>query len=93
MRQLISLVSTYKLKLMFWENEKKIHLRHAMEDIRDIKHIAIMIGPEGGFDDAEMEEAKKSGFITVSLGERILRTETASILSVGLIQYEFGDIG
>ncbi|MCR5791756.1 MAG: 16S rRNA (uracil(1498)-N(3))-methyltransferase [Lachnospiraceae bacterium] len=54
--------------------------------------IGIFIGPEGGFDDAEIEEALQLGFETVSLGKRILRTETAglAILSVLMMELEYG---
>jgi hypothetical protein len=52
-----------------------------------------MAGPEGGLTGKEVKEAEASGFIPVSLGKRILRTETASIISVGLIRYELGSEG
>ncbi len=52
-----------------------------------------MIGPEGGFTSQEIEKAKACGFITATLGPRILRAETATIAASVLIQYLFGDIG
>lgn len=52
-----------------------------------------MVGPEGGFAEEEVEFAKREGFIPVKLGQRILRTETAAITLIGIIQYELGDLG
>jgi 16S rRNA (uracil1498-N3)-methyltransferase len=52
-----------------------------------------MVGPEGGFDPEEVRRAKEMGFIPVSLGRRILRTETAAIVLVGILQYELGNLG
>ena len=57
------------------------------------KSIGIFIGPEGGFDDAEIQKAREAGFSTISLGKRILRTETAglTILSILMFQIETED--
>jgi 16S rRNA (uracil1498-N3)-methyltransferase len=55
--------------------------------------IYVMVGPEGGFTDREVKLAKEKGFIPVKLGQRILRTETAAISMVGILQYVLGDLG
>ncbi|MCG2710384.1 MAG: 16S rRNA (uracil(1498)-N(3))-methyltransferase [Thermodesulfovibrionales bacterium] len=52
----------------------------------------VLIGPEGGFTKDEVELAVSKGLITVSLGKRILRAETAAISAVALIQFLLGDI-
>ena len=52
-----------------------------------------LIGPEGGFSPDELVEAKAAGFQSVSLGRRVLRTETAAIVAISLLQYELGDLG
>ena len=54
----------------------------------DIKKINIIIGPEGGFDETEVDTARKNGLVTVTLGARILRTETASPAVCAAIMYE-----
>jgi 16S rRNA (uracil1498-N3)-methyltransferase len=54
--------------------------------------IYMMVGPEGGFTQEEAILAKAVGFIPVKLGQRILRTETAAIIMVGILQYELGDL-
>lgn len=51
---------------------------------------ALIAGPEGGLTDEEEAEARAAGFKAVSLGPRVLRTETAAILGVGLLAYELG---
>ncbi len=50
--------------------------------------VSVFIGPEGGFDESEVEEAKKAGAETVSLGKRILRTETAGFTTAAILMYE-----
>lgn len=58
-----------------------------------ISSAAVLIGPEGGFNLAEVERAGEYGFTTLQLGTRILRAETAAICAVSLLQSHFGDIG
>ena len=54
--------------------------------------VYVMVGPEGGFTEEEVGQARDQGFIPVKLGQRILRTETAAITLVGILQYELGDL-
>ena len=54
--------------------------------------LTVVIGPEGGWSDAELDLAISSGLIPVHLGPRILRTETAAITAVTLAQYHYGDL-
>jgi 16S rRNA (uracil1498-N3)-methyltransferase len=64
-----------------------------IEDVPRPAHgVTVLIGPEGGLSDAEQEDALTSGFTAVNLGPRILRTETAAIASLTLLQREFGDL-
>lgn len=67
-------------------------LKNKVKD-KEIKKIAIMVGPEGGFEEEEIENLKKIGAYIVTLGPRILRTETAGFTCASLLQYEFGDLG
>ena len=53
----------------------------------------VLIGPEGGFSDAELEDAGAAGFQPVSLGPRVLRTETAAIAALAILQSRWGDLG
>lgn len=55
--------------------------------------VALLIGPEGGFSASELDMAAKKGFLAVSLGPRILRTETAPIAALTSLQLLWGDFG
>ena len=64
-----------------------------IEDVpRPARGATVLIGPEGGLSDAEQEDAVTAGFTAVNLGPRVLRTETAAIASLTLLQREFGDL-
>lgn len=54
--------------------------------------VTILIGPEGGFSDAEYARAEIAGLQAVSLGPRVLRTETAAIAAIGVAQGLWGDL-
>jgi len=56
----------------------------------DAKRVAIAIGPEGGWTDAEFASAAACGFVEVALGANILRTETAVCAALAAVQYAFG---
>ena len=84
--------STENLRLIFWEREG-IQLKKVLERSKDRKNIFFVIGPEGGFNHSEVDEAERMGFIPVTLGRRILRAETASLCFLSILQYERGDIG
>jgi RsmE family RNA methyltransferase len=79
------------LWLLFYEAAEE-PLKEVVTPFRDASHVAIMIGPEGGFDPSEVAEAKRMGAQVVSLGKRILRTETAAIVAVALVLYELGQL-
>jgi 16S rRNA (uracil1498-N3)-methyltransferase len=59
--------------------------KEALSEIKSGMKIGIIIGPEGGFEDSEVETAIETGGKVVSLGSRILRTETAAMTSVGMV--------
>ena len=64
-----------------------------IEDLQDTaKAITVLIGPEGGLEDVEQEAALAAGFKAVRLGPRVLRTETAAIAALTIIQHHFGDL-
>ncbi len=62
-------------------------------DISKIKTVGILVGPEGGFELSEINKLKENGAYIVTLGSRILRTETAGFVATSLVQYELGDLG
>jgi 16S rRNA (uracil1498-N3)-methyltransferase len=59
---------------------------------RPERGIVVLIGPEGGLADAEQRAAIAGGFTAVRLGPRVLRTETAAVAALALLQYQFGDL-
>ena len=83
-------------KIMPYENETERTLRSAIND-PDVRAkcisdgLMIFIGPEGGISRAEYDFMTSHGFISVTLGKRILRTETASIFALSAARYEFED--
>ena len=73
------------LFLLPYENERGMAAtKEALETIRPGMKVAILIGPEGGFDPKEVDKAVEKGARSISLGRRILRTETAAITAVGM---------
>jgi len=62
--------------------------REALALVKAGMDIGILIGPEGGFDPEEIERLRKAGARTVSLGRRILRTETAGLSALTLCMYQ-----
>ena len=80
--------SPFDLVLLAYENEAERSLKSALKENGDAKDIAILIGPEGGFDPLETEKLLGSGALSVTLGKRILRTETAGMAMLSQILYE-----
>jgi 16S rRNA (uracil1498-N3)-methyltransferase len=80
------------LKMIFWEEENQTSIKDIFSDEtwQPTKDIFIIIGPEGGFNRDEIHEAKKAGFIPVSLGKQILKVETAGLAIISILQYEKG---
>ena len=79
------------LKILLWEKKGKSLRRILRQNCP--KKIYIMVGPEGGFTEGEAMLAEAKGFVSVKLGQRILRTETAAMTLVGILQFELGDLG
>jgi 16S rRNA (uracil1498-N3)-methyltransferase len=68
-------------------------LREALREIGyEEPAIALLVGPEGGFTDAEVALAREKGAIAIGLGPRVLRTETAAVVASALILYELGEM-
>ena len=57
--------------------------------MKDCKRIGVFIGPEGGFSEKEIKEAMAAGAHPITLGRRILRTETAGLTMLSILMYEF----
>lgn len=87
--EVIARKDAFDLLLMPYECEKEHSLKNALTSCPDAKNIAVIIGPEGGFDEEEAKLLTEAGFRSVSLGARILRTETAGIASIFQILYQY----
>lgn len=83
----------YDLKLIFWERGEASQRLPRKEEDREATSIFILLGPEGGFAPQEIAAAQAAGFLSVSLGPRILRAETAVLSACTLVQYHYGDMG
>jgi len=75
-----------RLRLLFWEGEREFSL-HDLVVPDEVREVVILLGPEGGLSVEEAASAKAMGWLTVSLGRRILRAETATIAAAALVQF------
>ena len=80
-------------KVALWEKEKARSLREELREAQAPASATLLVGPEGGLEDEEIEQLRQAGFAIASLGRRILRTETAAIAGLSIIQYAWGDLG
>lgn len=78
--------------VIFWEQGGE-KLPAVASGLLHADTIILFIGPEGGFSEEEVLQASKKGFLTATLGSRILRAETASIAAVSILQFALGDMG
>lgn len=86
---LCSEIENYDLVIVAYENEENITLKDVLKGNSKIKNIAVIVGPEGGISTDEIEKLKECGAKIVSLGNRILRTETAPIAILSIMVYEY----
>jgi 16S rRNA (uracil1498-N3)-methyltransferase len=92
--ELINNLTDMDLIVVPYENEDGYGIKNIVSDLnKNIKNIAVVIGPEGGFEDREIEILRSINAHIVTLGPRILRTETAGFVCVAMLMYELGDIG
>lgn len=92
LKEAINVLKDADIAFVPYECDEGNTLRPVLLGAKDPKTVAFMIGPEGGFDKSEIDEIIKNGIHTVSLGKRILRTETAGEAVLSMVMYEIGDI-
>lgn len=80
----------HDLDLAFWEEDKTPLETVAPKN--PPKSVLVVIGPEGGLTESEIESMKDAGFQSATLGPRIMRAETAALAALTLVQYLFGDL-
>lgn len=93
--ELLKRLKDMDLVVVPYEEENGFGIKNIMSKIviSQISKVAVIIGPEGGFEAIEIEKLKAQGAYIVTLGPRILRTETAGFVCASLLQYELGDLG
>ena len=74
-----------------YENESSHHIKEYLQSL-DVQSIGVFIGPEGGFTEEEVALATEYGVQSITLGKRILRSETAGLVTLANIMYEMGEI-
>ncbi len=89
LREILPELATYDLVLFPYENERERSIKACLRQVGgDCRHVAILIGPEGGFADEEAAMLDAAGAVRVSLGRTILRTETAGPAALAMTMYE-----
>lgn len=79
----------YDVKILCSVNEVSKNIKKVLEKLKISDRILFVVGPEGGFDPKEEEMLIKHGFISVSLGNNVLRTETAPLYLLSVVSYNF----
>ena len=77
------------LKILFTLNEKTKNIKKILEKNNKCDKILIVIGPEGGFIKKEEELLIDNGFFSCKMGDNVLRSETAPVVAISMINYEF----
>ncbi|ERI90244.1 RNA methyltransferase, RsmE family [Clostridiales bacterium oral taxon 876 str. F0540] len=92
--ELLSSLKDMDLIVVPYENEDGFGVKNLINSLnKEVKNIAVVIGPEGGFEESEINSLRDLGAQIVTLGPRILRTETAGFVCVTMLMYELGDMG
>ena len=94
-KNLYEKIEKYDIVIVAYEEEKNISIKQVLKtlDKKEIQNIAIIIGPEGGIASSEISFLKKIPNIKiVTLGKRILRTQTAPVVLAAIVMYEFDEM-
>ena len=91
LEKIVENLSKYDIVIVPFECEKDSTLKNILKNVKNkIENIAVVIGPEGGFSDKDISILEKApNVVKVSLGKRILRTETAGLATVAMLLYEY----
>lgn len=92
LKDALGLLKDSDLKLFFCIHKQTVKLSDVLSGFKEPpKQIAVFIGPEGDFTEDEIAQGKENSYNLVSLGERVLRTETAGLYVLSVLDYVFGD--
>ena len=89
---MVNILKEEDIIIVPYEMEKSVGIKEVLKGVTGDR-INVVIGPEGGFEEYEIERLRTIGAKIVTLGPRILRTETAGIVTLAMILYELGDLG
>lgn len=84
----LSSLGNFDLKLLFSLSAESLRLKKVLRKHNRAKKVAILIGPEGDFAPGEITQAQDSGWIAVSLGKNVLKSDTAAISALAMVNYE-----
>jgi 16S rRNA (uracil1498-N3)-methyltransferase len=80
------------MNIVPYERENTKSIKQGIRGLK-INSIGVFVGPEGGFEEEEIQNIESNGGVSVTLGPRILRTETASLVASSIVLYELSDLG
>ena len=92
MKELLSRIPTHELTLIPWEDAHTVSLTAIRRKYPEVRDMAVIIGPEGGMSPEEVEAMERAGGRAVTLGPRILRTETAGMAAMAALLCLYGDM-
>ena len=93
-KNICNVIPEYDIVLLAYENEDKNKLKKELLKVKNNNlKIAIIIGPEGGLEKEEVDLLQENGAKVITLGKRILRTETVALVLIGIIMYELDSFG
>lgn len=93
LEQLCRQQTTAATKIILSERSRELPLSKAPLATSTQETIVLLIGPEGGWDTGELQQASEAGFQAVTIGQRILRAETAAIAAISIVQARLGELG
>ena len=95
-KKLCENIAKYDIVIVAYEDENRNSMKTEVKNLNLLEkeklEIGIVIGPEGGFEESEVKDLKENGAKIVTLGKRILRTETVALSMLSILMYELGDL-
>jgi len=88
-KELLKKTSNYDWSMIFWEEENVHNIKEVLQKRLKPSNMIYFIGPEGGFSEKEMQLARKANVFPVSLGEYVVRSETAAIFAMSVFNYYY----
>jgi len=92
-QEICKIIGQYDLLLVAYEKASELGLKSELRRLKgSALKIGILVGPEGGLTEEEVDQMVEAGAVSITLGKRILRTETAGLTCLSVVQYELGDL-